>query len=60
MLDPEGLGLVLAQKLHVYEPNGQRHLEIMANEDLTAGSVSRIVNERSGVWKKLTFGLPQA
>lgn len=60
MLDPEELWWVLVQTLNVCEPNGQRHLEIMASEDLTVGSVCRIFNESPGVWKKPTFGLPQA
>lgn len=33
----------------------------MASEDLTTGSISRISNEKLGVWDKLkSFGLPQA
>ena len=35
------------------ESNGQGHLEDMASEDLTTGSVSKISNGRSGVWDKL-------
>lgn len=39
--------------VNIYQPNGQGYLEVMAKEDLTIGSISRISNEKSGVWDKL-------
>lgn len=42
-----------SDNINVYEPNGQGHLEVMACEDLTTGSKSKIPGGRSGVWDKL-------
>lgn len=38
---------------NICESNAQGHLEVMASEDLTIGSISKISNGRSGVWDKL-------